>query len=153
VSKLLLEEGADLNIFDPKVESEQIMLELSNSQSSLSYDVIKKRVKLYSKNILDACHQSHALVVCTEWDMFKVTGWRLALDLEILYILSKISLIWTLFYSSLFQKDFDYEEIYKVMQKPAFIFDGRLILDHEKLISIGFHVEAIGKRLKNFKLN
>jgi UDPglucose 6-dehydrogenase len=33
------------------------------------------------------------------------------------------------------------------MLKPASIFDGRLIMDHEKLISIGFHVEAIGKRL------
>ena len=32
------------------------------------------------------------------------------------------------------------------MLKPASIFDGRLILDHEKLISIGYHVEAIGKR-------
>lgn len=48
-------------------------------------------------------------------------------------------------------KSFDYEKIYKVMQKPAFVFDGRLILDHEKLISIGFHVEAIGKRLNNSK--
>ena len=35
------------------------------------------------------------------------------------------------------------------MLKPAFIFDGRLILEHEKLISIGFHVVAIGKRLNN----
>jgi len=33
------------------------------------------------------------------------------------------------------------------MNKPAFIFDGRLILDHEKLKSIGFIVEAIGKKL------
>jgi UDPglucose 6-dehydrogenase len=34
------------------------------------------------------------------------------------------------------------------MAKPAYIFDGRLILDHDKLISLGFHVEAIGKRLR-----
>jgi UDPglucose 6-dehydrogenase len=33
------------------------------------------------------------------------------------------------------------------MEKPAFIFDGRLILNHEELISIGFNVDAIGKRL------
>ena len=33
------------------------------------------------------------------------------------------------------------------MNKPAFVFDGRLILDHRRLIDIGFHVEAIGKRL------
>ena len=31
------------------------------------------------------------------------------------------------------------------MLKPAFAFDGRLILDHDKLVRIGFQVEAIGK--------
>lgn len=34
------------------------------------------------------------------------------------------------------------------MQKPAFVFDGRLILDHNKLIYTGFQVEAIGKQIK-----
>jgi len=29
--------------------------------------------------------------------------------------------------------------------KPAFIFDGRNILDHKKLMEIGFKVKAIGK--------
>jgi len=33
------------------------------------------------------------------------------------------------------------------MLKPAFMFDGRLILNHEELKNIGFHVEAIGKKL------
>jgi UDPglucose 6-dehydrogenase len=32
------------------------------------------------------------------------------------------------------------------MQKPAFIFDGRLILDHKHLSSLGFNIEAIGKK-------
>eukprot|EP00559_Dactyliosolen_fragilissimus_P008056 CAMPEP_0184869778 /NCGR_PEP_ID=MMETSP0580-20130426/35240_1 /TAXON_ID=1118495 /ORGANISM="Dactyliosolen fragilissimus" /LENGTH=454 /DNA_ID=CAMNT_0027371485 /DNA_START=139 /DNA_END=1503 /DNA_ORIENTATION=- len=40
---------------------------------------------------------------------------------------------------------YDYERIYKSMSKPAFIFDGRNILDHEKLREIGFEVHAIGK--------
>lgn len=31
------------------------------------------------------------------------------------------------------------------MLKPAFAFDGRLILDHQKLVRIGYQVEAIGK--------
>ena len=43
----------------------------------------------------------------------------------------------------------DYQRIYDSMQKPAFIFDGRLLLDHEKLTAIGFHVDAIGKIVKN----
>ncbi len=33
------------------------------------------------------------------------------------------------------------------MQKPSFIFDGRLILDHDHLMSIGFNVFCIGKKL------
>ncbi|XP_050417434.1 UDP-glucose 6-dehydrogenase isoform X2 [Patella vulgata] len=44
-------------------------------------------------------------------------------------------------------KTLDYHKIYQKMLKPAFIFDGRIILDHEALIEIGFHVETIGKRL------
>ncbi|XP_061089863.1 UDP-glucose 6-dehydrogenase-like [Conger conger] len=64
----------------------------------------------------DACEDAHAIVICTEWDMFK---------------------------------ELDYERIYKAMLKPAFIFDGRRILDdlHDQLQHIGFQVETIGKRV------
>jgi UDPglucose 6-dehydrogenase len=46
---------------------------------------------------------------------------------------------WTL-YTSL-----DYERIYASMVKPAFIFDGRNILDHRRLFDIGFNVYPLGK--------
>ena len=39
----------------------------------------------------------------------------------------------------------DFEKIYNSMTKPAFVFDGRNILDHEKLFEIGFNVYPIGK--------
>jgi UDPglucose 6-dehydrogenase len=42
-------------------------------------------------------------------------------------------------------KTLDFERIYKSMSKPAFVFDGRNILDHAKLRKIGFEVHAIGK--------
>lgn len=42
-------------------------------------------------------------------------------------------------------KSLDYERIYKSMAKPAFLFDGRNILDHDALRKIGFEVHAIGK--------
>lgn len=42
-------------------------------------------------------------------------------------------------------KTLDYEAIYKTMAKPAFIFDGRNIVDHAALREIGFEVHAIGK--------
>ena len=42
-------------------------------------------------------------------------------------------------------KTLDFERIYNGMAKPAFVFDGRNILDHAKLREIGFEVHAIGK--------
>jgi UDPglucose 6-dehydrogenase len=39
----------------------------------------------------------------------------------------------------------DFEVIYNDMQKPAYIFDGRNILDHQALKALGFKVTAIGK--------
>jgi UDPglucose 6-dehydrogenase len=42
-------------------------------------------------------------------------------------------------------KTLDFERIYAGMAKPAFVFDGRNILDHAKLREIGFEVHAIGK--------
>jgi len=41
--------------------------------------------------------------------------------------------------------ELDYGRIYQAMIKPAFIFDGRNILEHRKLHSMGFNVFAIGK--------
>jgi UDPglucose 6-dehydrogenase len=42
-------------------------------------------------------------------------------------------------------KDLDYKRIFKSMVQPAFIFDGRNILDHRKLYDLGFNVFAVGK--------
>jgi len=39
----------------------------------------------------------------------------------------------------------DYEKIYVSMVKPAFLFDGRNLLDHRKLYEVGFNVYPIGK--------
>ena len=39
----------------------------------------------------------------------------------------------------------DYRRIYEGMEKPAFLFDGRNILDHQALHAIGFNVFPIGK--------
>ena len=42
-------------------------------------------------------------------------------------------------------KTLDYKRIFDSMRKPAFLFDGRNILDNNELIKIGFEVHAIGK--------
>jgi UDPglucose 6-dehydrogenase len=52
---------------------------------------------------------------------------------------------WTLY------KELDYDRVLKSMQSPAFLFDGRNILDHKALFEKGFNVFAIGKAaLKHF---
>jgi UDPglucose 6-dehydrogenase len=49
-------------------------------------------------------------------------------------------------------KRLDYKKIFDAMIKPAFIFDGRNILDHRRLFEIGFNVFPIGKPgLSHFK--
>jgi UDPglucose 6-dehydrogenase len=42
-------------------------------------------------------------------------------------------------------KNFDWQRIYDNMKKPAFVFDGRNLLDADKLKEIGFFFNAIGK--------
>ena len=39
----------------------------------------------------------------------------------------------------------DFRAIFEAMEKPAFVFDGRNILDHRALYAIGFNVYPIGK--------
>ncbi|KAK4019778.1 hypothetical protein OUZ56_001785 [Daphnia magna] len=105
VAKHLLEEGAFLHIYDPKVEKAQILLDLDqlDEESGISIHT----------DPYEAAKGTHALVICTEWDQF-IT--------------------------------YDYQRMYDSMLKPAFVFDGRKILNHSALTKIGFHVETIGKR-------
>jgi UDPglucose 6-dehydrogenase len=42
-------------------------------------------------------------------------------------------------------RDLDYKTIFESMRKPAFIFDGRNILNHQDLFEIGFNVYPIGR--------
>ena len=132
VAKHLLDEGASLSIYDPKVSCEQIHCDLGSNEMDLrtlgdsqilgdknvshsnGHD---KRMGFEVKNSpYEAAQKAHAIVVCTEWDEFK---------------------------------SYDYSKIYENMEKPAFIFDGRKILDHEYLMQIGFRVETVGKNLNH----
>ena len=42
-------------------------------------------------------------------------------------------------------KTLDFTKIYNNMRKPAFIYDGRNILDIEALRQIGFDAQSIGR--------
>ena len=42
-------------------------------------------------------------------------------------------------------RDIDWQAVYDSMNKPAFVFDGRMLLDISKLREIGFNVTVIGR--------
>lgn len=132
VAKTLLDEGATLKIYDPKVEEEQIFYDLTHPSVCESPDAVKNAISIY-QDAYSACEKSHAIVLCTEWDEFKVP-----LVFLIHIIFKFVAPFQTL----------DYNKIYEVMMKPAYIFDGRKILDHDVLMDIGFHVQTIGKTLQ-----
>jgi len=46
-------------------------------------------------------------------------------------------------------RDLDFERIFRSMRQPAFLFDGRNILDHHALRKIGFQVYPLGSRALN----
>nr|CAI5854090.1 unnamed protein product [Callosobruchus analis] len=113
VVKTLLDEGASLKIYDPKVLESQIIEDLTYPSICESPEEVMKNVTI-CKDAYSAASECHAIVICTEWDEFSAL---------------------------------DYNKIYSAMMKPAYIFDGRKILDHQALVDIGFHVQTIGKRL------
>jgi UDPglucose 6-dehydrogenase len=48
-------------------------------------------------------------------------------------------------------KTLDYQRIYDSMEKPAFLFDGRNVMEHRNMYEIGFNVFPLGKiALKHF---
>jgi UDPglucose 6-dehydrogenase len=42
-------------------------------------------------------------------------------------------------------RNIDYEKVFSKMKKPAFVFDGRNILNHKKLFDMGFNVYSVGR--------
>jgi UDPglucose 6-dehydrogenase len=105
----LLNEQANIAVFDPKVNEKQMLADLDYLGSRLPQEN-QKQIKAYD-NPYEACHEAHAIAVLTEWDEFK---------------------------------SYDWQKIYDQMLKPAFIFDGRNILDRKALEKIGFVYKTIG---------
>jgi UDPglucose 6-dehydrogenase len=105
----LLNEQAEIVVFDPKVEQEQIQFDL-NYLNTRTEEENKNAVKSVG-NPYEACKNAHAIAILTEWDEFK---------------------------------SYDWKQIYDNMLKPAFVFDGRNILDKKALEGIGFKYHGIG---------
>ncbi|MAZ54928.1 MAG: UDP-glucose 6-dehydrogenase [Flavobacteriales bacterium] len=109
VADKLIEEQANIRVFDPRVNGTQIQSDLNYLQTRSSND--NKKYLKSCDDPYDALDSAHAIAVLTEWDEFKTYDWK---------------------------------RIYGRMQKPAFIFDGRNLLNKNKLESIGFIYNGIG---------
>ncbi|TWU27224.1 UDP-glucose 6-dehydrogenase [Novipirellula galeiformis] len=118
VCRDLLRERARLVIYDPKVEKETIVSELLSALSDLSGTISDLDRELVESNVT---------VVDNAYDA--------AIHSHAIALLTE----WDEF------RTLDFERIYQTMQKPAFIYDGRNILDRQALRKIGFEIFAIGK--------
>lgn len=114
VCKYLMEEGAKVAIYDPKVDEAQIYMDLIPVGADDKQAARLKSLIHICKDPYEAAQGAHGLAICTEWDEF-VT--------------------------------YDYQKIFDGMFKPAYIFDGRKIMDDDALRAIGFQVEVIGKHM------
>lgn len=108
VAEYLINEQANITVFDPKVRRNQILFDLNSLGVLDSADVDGVET---SDNPYEACKDAHAIAILTEWDEFK---------------------------------SYDWQRIYDNMQKPAFVFDGRNILDPQEMKAIGFNFSAVG---------
>ncbi|KAG0798325.1 hypothetical protein G6F22_004334 [Rhizopus arrhizus] len=111
--KDFIQENAQVAIYDPKVEHEQIYMDLSEPGVVDNRKELDKQITICS-DAYEAAKGADAVVIVTEWDEFKS---------DVL----------------------EYSKIYENMNKPAFLFDGRLLVDAAQLRDIGFKVHVIGK--------
>lgn len=122
VCKGLLGDKATLSIYDPQVKEDQIRRDLS----------LKK---------FDWDHPLHLQpstgITCLEQVSVVGDAYEATKDAHGICILTE----WDEF------KSLDFKKIYDNMQKPAFVFDGRNIVEVAKLREIGFIVYSIGKPL------
>lgn len=103
----LLDEQAELTIYDPKVSPKTIARDLN----LIDNPERAARVTICN-DPYEAATGAHAIAVLTEWDAFR---------------------------------ELDYGKIHKQMEKPAFLFDGRNIVDLCALREIGFEAHGIGR--------
>src|SRR5690606_35546532 len=109
VTDYLLNEHADIVVYDPKVKKEQIFADLEYLGTHSSEE-IRERVRIVG-SAYEAAKDAHAVAILTEWDEFKELDWK---------------------------------SIYSNMLKPAFLFDGRRILERNSKEELGFEFYSIG---------
>ncbi|KAL0343820.1 UNVERIFIED_CONTAM: UDP-glucose 6-dehydrogenase 1 [Sesamum angustifolium] len=121
VCKGLLGDKAQLSIYDPQVTDDQIQRDLTMKKFDWDHPLH-----------LQPTSPTTVKKVQSVWDAYEATK-----DAHAVCILTE----WDEF------RKLDFQKIYNNMQKPAFIFDGRNVVDVNKLREIGFIVYSIGKPL------
>ena len=109
VADYLLNEQAEIVVYDPKVTEEQIFSDL-DYLGCRSGEANRQAVTVVNDPMV-ACEEAYAVAVLTEWDEFKELDWK---------------------------------KVYDKMLKPAFLFDGRRLLEPTSKREIGFEFYAIG---------
>lgn len=109
VADALLNEEAEITVYDPKVTEARIYADLEEQGTRVPEE--NRRLLKVVSDPYKACEDAHAVAILTEWDEFK---------------------------------EYDWEKIYDSMVKPAFVFDGRKLLDRVKMCDLGFDYHAIG---------
>ncbi|TRX71991.1 UDP-glucose 6-dehydrogenase [Carboxylicivirga sp. M1479] len=110
VADYLLNEQAELVIYDPKVKAGQIYTDLDYLSTRSEEE--NKRLITIVNDPYEAMDDSHAVAILTEWDEFKAYDWK---------------------------------RVYNCMKKPAFVFDGRNILNIRIMDEVGFELYTIGR--------
>uniref|UniRef100_A0A453LUW5 UDP-glucose/GDP-mannose dehydrogenase C-terminal domain-containing protein n=1 Tax=Aegilops tauschii subsp. strangulata TaxID=200361 RepID=A0A453LUW5_AEGTS len=121
VCKGLVGDKAQVSIYDPQVTEEQIQRDLAMNKFDWDHPMH-----------LQPTSPTAVKQVSVVWDAYEA-----AKGAHGVCILTE----WDEF------KKLDYQKIFDNMQKPAFVFDGRNVVDAEKLREIGFIVYSIGKPL------
>jgi UDPglucose 6-dehydrogenase len=122
VCRGLLGDKAVLSIYDPQVTEEQVRRDLA--MNKFDWD--------HPRHLQPVGETAGQQVLGVAPDAYEA-----ARDAHAVCILTE----WDEF------RSLDYIRMYDAMQKPAFVFDGRNIVDPEKLREIGFIVYSIGKPL------
>ncbi|HLV62944.1 nucleotide sugar dehydrogenase [Galbibacter sp.] len=74
VADALLEEQAEIVVYDPKVSEEQIYADLDRLNTRSEQE--NRRLVTVSKDPLESVDNAHAIAVLTEWDEFKALNWE-----------------------------------------------------------------------------
>ncbi|KAG5461484.1 MAG: UDP-glucose/GDP-mannose dehydrogenase family, NAD binding domain-containing protein [Olpidium bornovanus] len=79
ICKAFIQEGAQVVIYDPKVEPSQIILDLTEPGIVSNEGTVKRQVNI-APDAYEATKGADAIVVCTEWDEFKQLDYKCIYD-------------------------------------------------------------------------